>query len=1465
MKQILTIIGILLTTILSAQNCTVCPNSNVQLTSSYPPTATHSWSCSNGFTSSLQNPVMPVGTTNVNCTLLVTQGGCVSTSTTNVTVLAGGPTATLTANRCQILLSGTTCGTVKLQRSLDGTTGWTDYITNPTFPYSVTQSYWWRIKMVCPCGTFYSNAVYIYYTTGVINSDCLILLPGWNSYTCNTWDIYKSCDNGATWTLWQSNNTSGFTFADADCCFRWVCAASTGLNNYCANDLCIVGENCNIGCNAAIGVGQAGCTMNITWVSCAGTWAIQKLIGSTWTNVASGTSPGPSSYTITSNGQYRAIQTCNSPLCNYQSVTLNFTTCGGPCTPLPSVTISQSPTPCTSTASLTANVSNCNGTATYSWSNGANTQTISGVSTGTYTVTVSGCCASTSTSYTLTCTPPNPCTGFSANITGTFTGLCVGSSYTYNRTITGGTAPFTQQWKVNGVNVGTGTSYTYTPTSAGTYTLTVTVTDANNCSYTDTKTLTVINCCGMTVSLSPDITVCVNQSGTFTATPTGGAAPIGYSWTSQLPPASPVAQGSGNPKSFTFGTAGTYTIQVTATDANGCTAQASRNMVVQNCTNCTCTPTLVLNGCVLNGEFTGAGCGNFNYQLQYSATGSGWTAVLSGASTPGGTITYNPVANGFYRLVIVGNGGSGCTGTETSIVSVTCFVPTCTNSPTLTLNGTISQTCGTAPVTVSGNTFGGSATSVTITENGAGTVSPTSSGSSPFAFTYTPAAGDIGTTVTVTVTTNNPLGSPCVSAVGQYSIQVNAIPQPVITPVSPICVNQTVSLSATPAGGTYSVTGTGTLSGNSILATGAGNIVVTYSVTTNGCTGTSQQTIVSNALPSTPVASVVCSGGLGTLTVTSPTGAGLEYSINNTTWQSSNIFTGLTNNSYTVYVRNANGCVSSTTVQVNCSTCGCTASIAITTDCTMSLTQACTGYAWTWQESLNGTSGWAAVQTNGSTYSGVSGRFYRVVLTKATCSDVTTNILNPLCPCMGLSMSITPVTGGLSFGTLNYNGVPLTNYQIQWRRCSDNSVVITSGMGTGSGSGIFPHPSSNVPVVGDCYYAFIVFSPQGNNLDCFPDVNVANWTCANPPNYSYDGPGGAAATREFRMDISASTNIRIGYFSTLTIPDNLEVIYNGVTLYNSSNQILLSSTPIVIPIVYVTGVNYVTFRVTNSLPSSNTIWQLSNVSCCNTIICPTIANVPQVTSISTSINSSCQCTFNFTYSPYNLTCSGCSDPIKSNSTSVGGCGLAFSYNDGVCKNETVVITKLSGASKSFDFATSTNYNIVKNAIIATTGDDLLTIQFHTQTCGNDGALYTYNLFPTYHTITYDDVNFIITITVSATNPFVNNCTNCNSSKRTQYDLIYNYFNTTSATGTVLSIRNISRYFYSANAVIPRDFTSIIYCTGGSCGANLDRRYRLSYRNTNCPCQSWELHEDTDDNGTYETLVLQAPGWTGTCL
>ncbi len=74
--------------------------------------------------------------------------------------------------------------------------------------------------------------------------------------------------------------------------------------------------------------------------------------------------------------------------------------------------------------------------------------------------------------------------------------------------------------------------------------------------------------------------------------------------------------------------------------------------------------------------------------------------------------------------------------------------------------------------------------------------------------------------------------------------------------------------------------------------------------------------LVPNA-PAIPLATVIqptCSVPTGTITVTSPTGASYEYSINGTTWQTSTLFSGLAGNStYTIYVRNSSidpGCIS---------------------------------------------------------------------------------------------------------------------------------------------------------------------------------------------------------------------------------------------------------------------------------------------------------------------------------------------------------------------------------------------------------------------------------------------------------------------------------------------------------------------------------------------------------------------------
>jgi hypothetical protein len=72
--------------------------------------------------------------------------------------------------------------------------------------------------------------------------------------------------------------------------------------------------------------------------------------------------------------------------------------------------------------------------------------------------------------------------------------------------------------------------------------------------------------------------------------------------------------------------------------------------------------------------------------------------------------------------------------------------------------------------------------------------------------------------------------------------------------------------------------------------------------------------VIVNSLPATPNISVTqpsCSLATGTVTISNPTGTGITYSINGSTFtNTTGIFSGLASGSYNIRVRNANGCVS---------------------------------------------------------------------------------------------------------------------------------------------------------------------------------------------------------------------------------------------------------------------------------------------------------------------------------------------------------------------------------------------------------------------------------------------------------------------------------------------------------------------------------------------------------------------------
>jgi len=245
-----------------------------------------------------------------------------------------------------------------------------------------------------------------------------------------------------------------------------------------------------------------------------------------------------------------------------------------------------------------------------------------------------------------------------------------------------------------------------------------------------------------------------------------------------------------------------------------------------------------------------------------------WTDNQGGGPYPNSPdITVNPSVTTIYSVEVV---GGACYANDNIDVTVTVDpgCAPCASPPTVNLSSSIGTTCVSDPIAVNGNTFGGSATSVTITENGAGSVSPTSSGTSPFGFTYTPAAGDAGGTVTITVTTDNPDGAPCVEDVETYTLNVTAEATPTFTQVPDICNGD--ALAALPTTSDNGINGTWSPSVDNTTTT-----LYTFTPTAGQCATTATMTITVNS-PVTPTFTQVpdiCSGdALSALPTTSDNG-----------------------------------------------------------------------------------------------------------------------------------------------------------------------------------------------------------------------------------------------------------------------------------------------------------------------------------------------------------------------------------------------------------------------------------------------------------------------------------------------------------------------------------------------------------------------------------------------------------------
>lgn len=562
------------------------------------------------------------------------------------------------------------------------------------------------------------------------------------------------------------------------------------------------------------------------------------LIATNTTGVFTGLSP---------NITYTVIATVNQA-CSGTQATTSFVIPG------PTIGITSVNTTCgASTGSITVTGSGTSGPYTYSI-DGTNffpSGNFTNLAAGIYTVTVkdvNGCSNTATVTLTNTNGPQLAFTNTNAS--------CGSNTGTVTANATGGTSPY--QYSINNGATYQSNNF-FTGLTAGVYTLVVK--DANNCINSILVTITTSP--AVFINAIPAAATCGSNNGTITAFGSGGTAPLQYS----------IDGNNYQPSNIFNGvTPGTYTVYIK--DAVGCVATTVVTVANSAAPTVTATSTAAL-------------CNNINGTI--IATGSGGVAPLQ-YSRDGVTFQTSNVFTGLAagNYVITVKDATGCTNTTAVIVAST-------GGPVVSASSTASGCAG--------NTG-----TITITATGTPTLQYSINGTS-FVFTNTFTALAPGNYIAYAKD-----GPGCISAV---AVTVDATLGPSLTATSTAssCNVNDGTITATASGGTapytYSLDGV-TYGGSNIFTGLAPANYTVYVKDNNNCIKTTTA-IVLNASGLTLSVSTIntsCNNNNGQITATATGGtAPLQYSIDGTSYQLSNLFTGLAIGTYTVYVKDGNNCI----------------------------------------------------------------------------------------------------------------------------------------------------------------------------------------------------------------------------------------------------------------------------------------------------------------------------------------------------------------------------------------------------------------------------------------------------------------------------------------------------------------------------------------------------------------------------
>jgi hypothetical protein len=803
-----------------------------------------------------------------------------------------------------------------------------------------------------------------------------------------------------------------------------------------------------------------GGTLTMTVIASGGTPSLnyqwqQSADGSTgWANVTGGSGANTNVYTpaSTSTGTiyYRVLVSATGNDCNTATSSVVTAVIS------PQLSVTTQPLPITECVggnlTMTVAVAGAVGSVTYAWEQSTNgttgwTAAVGGSGANTATYTPPSATAGTMYYRAVVSAAGNGCSNATSNaalstivadpaITTQPTSIteCVGGNLTMTVVASGGTPSLNYQWQQSAdgstgwanVTGGTGaTTPTYTPVSTGVgviyYRVLVSAT-GNDCNTATSSTVTATIVADPAITTQPlPIVECIGGTLTMTVAASGGTPSLNYQWQQSADGSTGwinVTGGSGanttvyTPPSTTSGTI-YYRVLVSAT-GNDCNTATSNvvTAIISPQLSVTTQPqpiTECVGGNLTMSVVVAGAVGSVTYAWEQSANGTtGWTAAVGGSGA--NTATYTPpsaTAGTMYYRAVVSAAGNGCSNaTSNAALSTIVADPAITVQPlpiTECIGGnltmTVTATGGTPSLNYQWQQSADGSTGWANVTGGTGATTPT----------YTPvstSAGVIYYRVLVSAT-----GNDCNTATSS-TVTATVVADPIVTisvDNNTICTSGNANFSSTVTGGTGTISYQWQSSpDNATWADISGATAATYAATSLTTT--------------TYYRLVVTQSGSGCQTISSASTVTVvgQPTVN------------LTNSNPTV-------CVGGNSTL--------TASVGGGTGTTV----------YQWQQSANGTTGWANIGgANAATYNtGVlsTTTYYRVIVTQGS-GCVTTSLATvvTVVPDPVVTLSTTTPTickGGTADLTSTVTGGTGTTL-FQWQTSADGTTWADSTGATNS-------------------------------------------------------------------------------------------------------------------------------------------------------------------------------------------------------------------------------------------------------------------------------------------------------------------------------------------------------------------------------------------------------------------------------